>query len=329
MIDKFTSQPIAVRVLQILLALIVVFPVVKCVPSFVTGMSFEKKREQIIASLFKENPIRLSPKEFLVQLGSGTELQQKQFVNSMLGRTVVWKLEIEQVKVRQGDYVEIITPTGKNYMTGTVQSLGDVVRAITEGAMRGQLNPVKQDVGTKLKVYLRDQQDREFISRLNKQEYILVRGKIKNIYPSDSEVVLDPVVFEDVKNLEYMSPVKAKSAADSIPSEKLLPASSFLNYDTKVTVTGTVVVATNSDIENPFKYLAIKLQQPVGFNKNNSNDAVPSISLLQLTASDSTQAKIRSLVNKKVTLDGIAFHSDNANHATKVLLIVNSIELLK
>jgi len=329
MIEKFTSQPISTRVAQVLLALIAVLLIVKCVPGFVANMSFEKKREQLIASLFNESPIRLSPKEFLVQLGSGTELQQKQFVNSMLGRTVVWKLEIEEVRARQGDYVEIITPTGKNYMTGTVQSLSDIVRAMTEGAMRGQLNLVKQDIGTKLKIYLRDQQDREFISRLNKQEYVLVRGKIKNIYPSDSYIILDPVVFEDVKNIEYMTPVKPKSAADSIPSEKTIPASSFLNYDTKVTVTGTVLVATNSDVENPFKYLAIKLQQPVGFNKNNSNDAVPSISLLQLTASDNTQAKIRSLVNKKVTLDGIAFHSDNSNHATKVLLLVNSIELLK
>ncbi len=111
----------------------------------------------------------------------------------------------------------------------------------------------------------------------------------------------------------------------SVTSSAGYQQTKIYDYDKRIELTGTLVSQRNNDIEKPFNFIAIRLDQPISFKANNENEAESNIFLLQLAYDDVVRAKATKNLNKKIKLIGTPFHSFSAHHATKVLISVDSI----
>ncbi len=98
-------------------------------------------------------------------------------------------------------------------------------------------------------------------------------------------------------------------------------------YDKKIQLTGTLVSQKNNDIENPFTFIAIRLDQPISLKANGESEAESNIVIMQLAFDDVVRSKVVKNLNKKIKINGTLFHSFSAHHATKVLVSVDSIDV--
>jgi hypothetical protein len=111
----------------------------------------------------------------------------------------------------------------------------------------------------------------------------------------------------------------------SVTSSASYQQTKIYDYDKRIELTGTLVSQRNNDIEKPFNFIAIRLDQPISFKANSENEAESNIFILQLAYDDVVRAKATKNLNKKIKLIGTPFHSFSAHHATKVLISVDSI----
>lgn len=168
--------------------------------------------EEIINNVSGSYSNKIDP-EYLNEIFSDksllTDLQKKLFIEHVIGKTVIWRLEVEEVFYEDENRFLVVTSQGDT-RTKTIgfaeidkdldELLAEFAQEYTDKIYRNFKGKEKNySIGTKIKVYAIKKDEIKIIESINSGDYIVVKGKITRVDHNDQTkkkiIIIDPAVI--------------------------------------------------------------------------------------------------------------------------------------
>jgi hypothetical protein len=121
---------------------------------------------------------------------------------------------------------------------------------------------------------------------------------------------------------------KILAESDVVTDNNLSKTHKKYKYEPIVTTLDGVLIYMSgvTPDDQPVRFPAIKLSQPIAVDKNQDNEAESNVEFIQLAIlTDEMMAWVKSLEDKPVSITGTLYHADNGNHHTNVLIMTEII----
>jgi hypothetical protein len=121
---------------------------------------------------------------------------------------------------------------------------------------------------------------------------------------------------------------KILAESDVVTDNNLSKSNKKYKYEPVVTTLDGVLIYMSgiTPDEQPVRFPAIKLSQPISVDKNQDNEEETNVEFIQLAIlTDEMMTWVKSLEDKPVSITGTLYHADNGNHHTNVLMMTEII----